>query len=91
MLYQKARKTGFHSKNSFTSTMALCFYFSFLHHKEVHLQKIQNVHVLAKSYRRGLSPAYLKTTGAAIKRSRAASAITVVKDNTHASIIYSKH
>jgi hypothetical protein len=39
----------------------------------------------------GLSPAYLKTMGAAIKRSRAASAITVVKDNTRVSFIYSKH
>jgi hypothetical protein len=37
----------------------------------------------------GFSTAYLKTMGAAIKRSRAASAITLVKDNTRASIIYS--
>ena len=37
----------------------------------------------------GLSTAYLKTMCAAIKRSRAASAITLVKDNTRASIIYS--
>jgi len=37
----------------------------------------------------GLSTAYLKTICAAIKRSRAASAMTLVKDNTRASMIYS--
>jgi hypothetical protein len=37
----------------------------------------------------GLSTAYLKTMCTANKRSRAASAIALVKDNTRASIIYS--